>query len=208
MSPSRSPAGWRPISGVLGMLTATGSEIVAHSTLYGCTYSLLTNWYPRLKIGVQFIDLTMPGESREGHLGEDARRVCRVAGESDHAAGRPEGRGGHRPDGERERAPKDERIYTVVDSTFATPFCQRPISFGIDFVVHSLTKAIGGFGTDVGGVVIGPAWSRDPLLLYRKDFGGVAVGEERVARPRHGPPVARDAHARRCRRRPERSRSS
>jgi methionine-gamma-lyase len=66
-----------------------------------------------------------------------------------------------------------DRIYTVVDSTFATPFCQRPISHGIDFVVHSLTKAIGGFGTDIGGVVIGPKWSLDMLMLYRKDFGGV-----------------------------------
>jgi cystathionine beta-lyase/cystathionine gamma-synthase len=60
-----------------------------------------------------------------------------------------------------------------VDSTFATPFCQRPITLGIDFVVHSLTKGIGGFGTDIGGVVIGPRWSKDMLMLYRKDFGGV-----------------------------------
>jgi cystathionine beta-lyase/cystathionine gamma-synthase len=70
------------------------------------------------------------------------------------------------------RDPKD-RLYTVVDSTFATPFCQRPIALGIDFVVHSLTKGIGGFGTDIGGVVIGPRWSHDHLLLFRKDFGGV-----------------------------------
>jgi cystathionine beta-lyase/cystathionine gamma-synthase len=40
-------------------------------------------------------------------------------------------------------------------------------------VVHSLTKNIGGFGTDVGGAVAGPLWSRDRLLLYRKDFGAV-----------------------------------
>jgi cystathionine beta-lyase/cystathionine gamma-synthase len=65
----------------------------------------------------------------------------------------------------------EERLYTVVDSTFATPFCQRPITLGIDFVVHSLTKGIGGFGTDVGGVVIGPSWAYDMLLLFRKDFG-------------------------------------
>jgi cystathionine beta-lyase/cystathionine gamma-synthase len=68
---------------------------------------------------------------------------------------------------------KDDRLYTVVDSTFASPFCQRPITLGIDFVVHSLTKAIGGFGTDVGGVVVGPRWSKDMLMLYRKDFGGI-----------------------------------
>ncbi len=60
-----------------------------------------------------------------------------------------------------------------MDNTFATPYCQRPIEFGIDFVVHSLTKGLGGFGTDMGGVVIGPAHFRDMLLLFRKDFGAV-----------------------------------
>jgi cystathionine beta-lyase/cystathionine gamma-synthase len=67
----------------------------------------------------------------------------------------------------------DELVYVVVDNTFSTPFCQRPLAFGADFVVHSLTKGIGGFGTDMGGVVIGPESFYDALLLYRKDFGGV-----------------------------------
>jgi cystathionine beta-lyase/cystathionine gamma-synthase len=68
---------------------------------------------------------------------------------------------------------KAHRIYTAVDNTFSTPFCQRPIELGMDFVVESLTKGILGFGTDMGGVVIGPSWSYDHLLMYRKDFGGV-----------------------------------
>jgi methionine-gamma-lyase len=74
---------------------------------------------------------------------------------------------------ENKKRKPSERIYVVVDNTFATPFCQRPLTLGADFVVHSLTKNIGGFGTDMGGAVIGPKWSRDQLLLYRKDFGGV-----------------------------------
>jgi len=43
----------------------------------------------------------------------------------------------------------------VVDSTFATPFHQRPLELGADLVVHSATKAIGGHGDAVGGVVAG-----------------------------------------------------
>ncbi len=46
---------------------------------------------------------------------------------------------------------QQHRIFTVVDNTFATPFCQRPISLGVDFVVNSLTKGLCGFGTDMGG---------------------------------------------------------
>jgi cystathionine beta-lyase/cystathionine gamma-synthase len=44
---------------------------------------------------------------------------------------------------------------------------------GIDVVVQSLTKNIGGFGTDMGGAVVGPRLLEPDLLLYRKDFGGV-----------------------------------
>jgi cystathionine beta-lyase/cystathionine gamma-synthase len=164
-------SGMAAVSGVLGMLTAAGSEVVAHSTLYGCTYSLLTNWYPRLKIGVRFTDLTVPGNLEKALT--DKTRVVYVESPVnptmrlvDLKAVADVVRRANA------RRAADERIYTVVDSTFATPFCQRPISFGFDFVVHSLTKGICGFGTEVGGVVIGPSWSRDRLLLYRKDFGG------------------------------------
>lgn len=169
-------SGMAAISGILGMLTGTGSEIVANTMLYGCTYSLMTNWYPRLKIGVRFVDFSDPEQVRAAITPKtrvlymespinptlrlvDLKAIADVARAAN--AGRAPG----------------ERLYTVVDSTFATPFCQRPISLGIDFVVHSLTKGIGGFGTDIGGVVIGPKWSYDPLMLYRKDFGGVLAAK-------------------------------
>jgi cystathionine beta-lyase/cystathionine gamma-synthase len=47
----------------------------------------------------------------------------------------------------------------VVDSTFATPVATRPLELGADFVVHSLTKYIGGHGDAMGGAVIGPGAS-------------------------------------------------
>src|SRR2546426_11699676 len=55
---------------------------------------------------------------------------------------------------------------------FRSPYCQRPLEFGVDLVVHSLTKDIGGFGTDMGGAVIGSNRFYNLLMLYRKDFGG------------------------------------
>ena len=45
----------------------------------------------------------------------------------------------------------------AVDSTFATPIATRPLEFGADFVLHSLTKYIGGHGDALGGAVIGSA---------------------------------------------------
>ena len=54
----------------------------------------------------------------------------------------------------------------VVDSTFATPLVTRPLVLGADFVIHSLTKYIGGHGDALGGVVIGRA---EPLARLRQD---------------------------------------
>jgi methionine-gamma-lyase len=165
-------SGMAAVSGVLGVLTGAGSEILAHKTLYGCTYSLLTNWYPRIKVNAKFVDFTDINEVRRSvtratrvlYMESPVNPTLRLI---DLKAIAGLARAINRTRSE------EDRIYTVVDSTFATPFCQRPISLGTDFVVHSLTKAIGGFGTDIGGVVVGPAWSRDMLMLYRKDFGGV-----------------------------------
>jgi cystathionine gamma-synthase len=46
-------------------------------------------------------------------------------------------------------------LKTIIDSTFATPINQRPLEFGVDFVVHSATKYLGGHNDLLAGVVIG-----------------------------------------------------
>ncbi len=163
--------GMAAISAVLGTLTGTADEIIAHPVLYGCTYSLLLNWYPRYTITTAYVDLRKPA-NLERKITDRTRVVYfespvnptldlidigAIAGIIRRA--------------NRRRSP-ERKIYLVIDNTFATPFCQRPLTLGADFVVDSLTKGICGFGTDMGGVVVGPRWSYDRLLLYRKDFGG------------------------------------
>ena len=62
----------------------------------------------------------------------------------------------------------------VVDSTFATPIATRPLNLGVDFVVHSLTKYIGGHGDAMGGAVIGRKKELDALNLESTvHFGGI-----------------------------------
>ncbi|MDR0657997.1 MAG: PLP-dependent aspartate aminotransferase family protein [Mediterranea sp.] len=51
----------------------------------------------------------------------------------------------------------------AVDSTFATPAATRPLSLGADFVIHSLTKYLGGHGDALGGVVLGKKNELTPL---------------------------------------------
>ena len=55
--------------------------------------------------------------------------------------------------------------WLVVDNTFATPFCQRPLTLGADVVIHSTTKYLSGHGTTIGGVVV----SRHPEFIAQ-DF--------------------------------------
>ncbi len=164
--------GMAAISAAIFSLVAQGQQVVAHRVLYGSTHSLLTHWLPRYGMRADFCDMTDPEA-----IARVATKDCRVVYFETPVnptmelidipvvrkvvnrlnAGRPEA----------------DHIQIVVDNTFATPFCQRPLSLGADLVVHSLTKDIGGFGTDMGGAVIGSNRFYNLLMLYRKDFGGV-----------------------------------
>ncbi len=164
--------GMGAISGILGILTKSGDEIIAHKTMYGCTFSLLNNWYPRYNIKYVPTDLTDLDSMKEA-INEHTKVIYF------ESPANPNldiiDIGGVRAIVDKVNKTRDEenQIQIVVDNTFATPYCQRPIELGAHFTVHSLTKGIGGFGTDMGGVVIGPKKFRDILLLYRKDFGAV-----------------------------------
>jgi len=164
--------GMGAISGVLGVLTKSGDEIITHATLYGCTISLFNTWYPRYNISVFPTDLT------------DANNILQFANENTRviyleSPANPNmdiidlGAVRSIVDELNKDRKHEDKIQIVVDNTFATPYCQRPIELGADFSVHSLTKDLNGFGTDMGGVVIGRNEFRDRILLYRKDFGAV-----------------------------------
>ncbi|MBX3472756.1 MAG: aminotransferase class I/II-fold pyridoxal phosphate-dependent enzyme [Planctomycetes bacterium] len=162
--------GMSAIAAALGVVLKSGDNLVAHKTLYGCTYSLVTNWYPKLNIGHAFVD--MRDMAALDAAINDATRVIYFESPVnptleliDIEAVRAVA------DRHNARRPDDRKILVIIDNTFATPYCQRPIEHGADMVVHSLTKNIGGFGTDMGGAVIGPHEMEGQLLLYRKDFG-------------------------------------
>ncbi|MBI2068151.1 MAG: aminotransferase class I/II-fold pyridoxal phosphate-dependent enzyme [Deltaproteobacteria bacterium] len=148
-----------------------GDEILANDILYGCTYSLFTNWFPRLGIKVRFVDLT--SEGYESAI-NDKTRVIYFESPLNPNLRLVDIRALHKvADRANQKREKDHKIVLIIDNTFATPFCQRPLSLGVDLVAHSLTKDIGGFGTDMGGAVVGSEEHENALLLFRKDFGGV-----------------------------------
>jgi cystathionine beta-lyase/cystathionine gamma-synthase len=165
-------SGMAAISAALCASLANGKNVLSHHIIYGCTHSLMTNWLPRYGMAARFCDLSDP-RAIERHADRDTRVVYFETPVNptmeliDIAAVRKA------VDRLNAKRREDERIAIIVDNTFATPYCQRPLELGADIVVHSLTKDIGGFGTDMGGAVIGPERLYHHLMLYRKDFGGV-----------------------------------
>ncbi len=72
----------------------------------------------------------------------------------------------------------------IVDNTLATPYLCKPIDYGADIVVHSLTKFLGGHGNSIGGMIVDGGtfnWSRDkryPMLSEpRPEYSGMVLGE-------------------------------
>ncbi|MBI2082997.1 MAG: aminotransferase class I/II-fold pyridoxal phosphate-dependent enzyme [Deltaproteobacteria bacterium] len=164
-------SGMAAVSAACLVSLKAGDEILANDILYGCTYSLLTNWLPRLGIKVHFADLT-----REGYEKSITPKTKAIYFESPLNPNLKLvdiGRLRKRVDQVNAKRNEDQKIVLIIDNTFATPFCQRPISLGVDIVVHSLTKDIGGFGTDMGGAVMASEKYHNSLLLFRKDFGAV-----------------------------------
>jgi O-acetylhomoserine (thiol)-lyase len=133
-----------------------GQNIVTVPLLYGGTYTLFRHMLPDMGIEVRFADDDSPA-ALEALIDDDTRAVfC-------ESIGNP---AGNIPDLEAiaEMAHR-HGVPDIVDNTVATPSLIKPIQWGCDIVVHSLTKYMGGHGTTLGGVVVDGGifdWTAEP----------------------------------------------
>ena len=126
-------------------IAEAGDNIISSATLYGGTYNLFAHTLPQYGIDVRFADYRDPAsfeklidgktkaiyaETIGNPLGNitDIEALAEIA----HRHGVP----------------------LIVDNTVPSPYLLRPIEFGADIVVHSLTKYLGGHGTTLGGVIV------------------------------------------------------
>jgi len=126
-------------------ITRSGDHIISDTQIYGGTYNLFANTFKDLGVETTFVDGSRPENFEKAikpntkaiffeTLGNpnssvvDIEAVVKIA----HKHGIP----------------------VIVDNTFATPYLIRPIEYGVDVVVHSATKFIGGHGTSIGGVIV------------------------------------------------------
>jgi len=126
-------------------IAEAGSNVVSVPLLYGGTYTLFAHMLPKQGIEVRFAEDDDPANLEK--LIDD--RTAAVFCES---IGNP---AGNIADLEAisEMAHR-HGVPVIVDNTVATPALTKPIQYGVDIVVHSLTKYMGGHGTSLGGVII------------------------------------------------------
>ena len=159
-----------------------GKNIVSVPQLYGTTHTLFAHILPQLGINVRFAESDSP-DAIEKAIDRDTRAVfC-------ESVGNP---AGNVCDLERlADVAHRSGVPLIVDNTVATPILLRPIDYGADIVVHSLTKFMGGHGTTLGGVIVDSGkfpWEKhadrfpmfnepDPSyhgLVYASHFGPMA----------------------------------
>lgn len=139
-------SGAAAINYVFLALAKAGEHIVSSKTIYGGTYNLLAHTLP-LTSGIEttFVDPDVEG-SFEAAIQENTKAIFV------ETLGNPNS---NLVDLEALAAVAHKHgIPLVVDSTFATPYLIRPLTYGADIVIHSATKFIGGHGTAIGGVIV------------------------------------------------------
>jgi O-acetylhomoserine (thiol)-lyase len=126
-------------------IAKAGDHIISDKFIYGGTYNLFLNTLKDFGIETSFVDASNLAEIEAAFrpntklvfaesLGNPNSTIIDLAAVANlaHSHGVP----------------------FIVDNTFATPYLLRPIEYGVDVVLHSATKFIGGHGTSIGGVII------------------------------------------------------
>ena len=145
-------------------LFAPGDHVVAANDLYGGTYRLFVKVFERFGLEFSFVDATDLGQveaavrpsTRALYLETPTNPLLSICDiEACVGIARKHG------------------LVTVVDNTFATPYLQRPLELGVDLVLHSMSKYIGGHSDAIGGVLVGNDDAlREKLAFYQNAVGG------------------------------------
>tara|TARA_B110001452_G_C15226166_1_gene424975 strand:+ start:75 stop:1295 length:1221 start_codon:yes stop_codon:yes gene_type:complete len=139
-------SGMAAISTTLVSFLSAGDHIVASPDVYGGTYGLLTEELPRFGIETTMTDMRDPAAYEAAiqpntkilyieTLTNPVLKVCDIPAMVEIA--------------------KRHNLLCIIDNTFASPWACQPLSMGVDLVIHSTTKYLGGHSDIIGGAVVG-----------------------------------------------------
>lgn len=159
-------SGMAAVSSILVHLTKAGDHILCSRGIYGCTFGLLGMMEEKYNITHELIQMRTEEEIEKAVTREtvciyvetpinptmelvDLEAVVNVA--------------------------KRHGLRVVVDNTFSSPYLQKPLRIGADFVLHSATKYINGHGDVIAGLLIGNDKEEMEALRMsvQKDYGGI-----------------------------------
>lgn len=163
-------SGMGATTSLMWTLLQPGDEIIADKTLYGCTFGFFNHGLAKFGVRITHVDLTDPAQLAAA-ISSQTRvvffetpanpnmRLINIAAiaEIAHAHG----------------------AQVVVDSTYCTPYLQRPLELGADYIVHSATKYLGGHGDLLAGVIVGPAEMLHHVRFHGlKDMTGAVLSSQ------------------------------
>ncbi len=138
-------SGMAAITALALTLCKAGDHIVSSSSLYGGTYTLFSQTLKKYGIDVSFVD---PSESQNfADAIKDNTKLVYI-----ETIGNPKNDVIDYP--MITTVAHEAGVLVACDNTVASPMLFRPIEYGVDIVVHSCTKIIGGHGTSIGGIVV------------------------------------------------------
>ena len=161
-------SGMAAVSTTILGLASSGDEVLCSGAIYGNTMGFLTQVAARLGITVRFLSLE---ETREPSAAIGPRTRLLWFESPVNPTLRCVDIGAVA------RACRARGVLSIIDSTFASPVNQRPLEFGVDLVMESATKYLGGHSDVTAGMLAGPRSLLDPLRTTRRLLGTVIEAE-------------------------------
>ncbi len=161
-------SGMAAITALLFSRLKSGDVVVAQEAVYSATFTFLKDIAPTLGIQVVWVRDISPEGWEAAFKAHPGARLAYAETPANPTMAvvdlQPVADIAHR-----------YGAWLAVDNTFATPYCQRPLSLGADIVVHSTTKFLSGHGALTGGVVVSshPEYIHKDLYTFVKVLGGI-----------------------------------
>lgn len=156
-------SGMAAVSTIALTLVSSGGEIISTEPVYGGTYHLFKHAFPNLNIKVHFVSPEEIDKAKDLLNSKTQLFFCETPTNPNLKVGDIK---------KFTKIARQKKIPVVVDNTFATPYNQKPLDLGADFVVHSATKYLGGHSDLVAGVIVGKKKIIDQARETMKVFGG------------------------------------
>ena len=164
-------SGMGAISSTLWTVLKAGDHIITDTTLYGCTFALMSHGLTKFGVEVTFVDSSnleevknaMKENTRVIYLETPANPNLKIVDIEEIS----------------KIAHTNPNTLVIVDNTFSTPYLQKPLTLGADIVVHSATKYLNGHGDVIAGLVITNKAIADQIrFVGLKDMTGAVIGPQ------------------------------